>query len=99
VPALVVYEVRRGLLKRANRRLLVQFDRLLRNHAHVHPFDEATAQRAAEEWVTRTRAGKTPGELDLLIAVTGAVLGADVVEGFPEPSGVRLRRWADLTQG
>lgn len=102
VPALVVYEVRRGLLKRGNRRLLMQFDRLLRNHARVEPFDELAADRAAEEWVARTRAGKTPGELDLLIAVTGAVLGADVVtadDGFPEPAGVRLRRWADFVGG
>ncbi len=58
--------------------------------------DEATADRAGEEWVARTRAGKTQGELDLLIAVTGAVLGAgaDMAdEGFPEPACAGLRRW------
>lgn len=99
VPALVVYEVRRGLLKRGNRRLLIQLDRLLRNHARVEPFDEATAERAAVEWVQRTSQGRTPGELDLLIASTAAVLGADVITadlGFPEPAGVTLLRWSDV---
>ncbi len=102
VPSLAVYEVRRGLLKKGNQRLLLKLSRLLRTIARVEPFDESMADRAADEWVTRTRAGKTPGELDLLIAATGAVLCADVVtadNGFPEPAGVTLRRWADLVEG
>ena len=102
VPSLVLYEVRRGLLKRDNQRLLRKLAQLLRAVATIEPFDEAMADRAAVEWVTRTRAGRTPGELDLLIASTAAVLGADVVtadNGFPEPEGVRLLRWADLAAG
>ncbi len=102
VPALAVYEVRRGLLKKDNQRLLLKLARLLRTIARVESFDEVMADRAATEWVARTRAGKTPGERDMLIAATGAVLGADVVtadNGFPEPAGITLRRWADLVDG
>lgn len=102
VPALVLYEVRRGLLKSQNARLQRSLDALLRAYVRVVAFDATTAERAAVEWVARTRSGKTPGELDLLIASTGAVLGADVVtadNGFPEPEGVTVRRWADLAIG
>ena len=99
VPALVVYEVRRGVLKRENRRLLTQLDRFLRTHAQVEPFDQATAEAAAALWVTRSREGRPAGELDLLILATAATIGADVVtadDGFPTVEGVTLWRWPAL---
>jgi predicted nucleic acid-binding protein len=101
VPALVVYEARRGLLKRDNRRLLTHLERFLRTQSRVVPFDQRTAELAASLWVARSREGRPAGELDLLILATAVTIGADVVtadDGFPTAEGVTLWRWPDLAE-
>jgi predicted nucleic acid-binding protein len=95
VPALVLYEIRRGLLHRDHQRLLRKLAQLLRTLAAVEPFDTAMAERAAQAWAARASSGRQAGGLDLLIASTAAVLGADVVtadDGFPNVGQVRLLR-------
>ena len=56
VPAITLYEVRRGLLKVRAVRRIRDLDRFLRTYAWVQDFDEETANTAAELWAERERA-------------------------------------------
>jgi predicted nucleic acid-binding protein len=102
VPALVVYEVRRGLLKVGSQSMLRHFDQLLRAQAYIAPFDEDTANLAAKEWAALQTAGKAAGELDLLIAATALEVDENIVTadiGFPALPGIRKLRWAEVQTG
>lgn len=96
IPSLVVYEVKRGLLWRQNKRLLRRVNDVLRLYAYIEPFDVAAAEQAAEEWARRAVAGRPAGELDLLIWATANSVDENIVsadKGFPEAQGVRKLRW------
>lgn len=96
IPSLVVYEVKRGLLKRNNWRLLHYVERILEQYADIEPFDEDVAEIAAKTWVHRSQIGRPAGELDLLISATAVSVGYDIVTadgGFPDADDVRTLRW------
>ena len=99
IPAITLYEVRRGLLKIRAARRIRDLDRFLRAYAWVQDFDEQTANTAAELWADRERRGKKPGERDLLIFATAMAADGDVVtrdEGFPTAGAVSVLTWAQV---
>jgi predicted nucleic acid-binding protein len=99
VPSIALYEVRRGLLKVAAKRRLRDLDRFIRGYADISDFDEIAANSAAEVWAARARAGRPPGERDVLILGCAVAEDADIVTrdaGFPTVEGVVVRTWKDL---
>lgn len=99
VPTIVLYEVRRGLLKVGARRRLRDLDRFIRTYAWIEEFDQETASIAAELWADRARAGQPAGERDLLVLATAKLLDCDVITrdaGFPSVKGVRVLTWAQV---
>jgi tRNA(fMet)-specific endonuclease VapC len=99
VSALVVYEVRRGLIAVGADKRRLRFEQLLRAFAFIANFDEPSADTAASLWAKRKASGQLAGEIDLMILAAAIALGADVVtedNGFPSAPGVTLMRWADV---
>ena len=99
IPAITLYEVRRGLLKAGAARRVRDLDRFLRTYGWIEDFGEEAANIAAGLWAERSRAGQPAGERDLLILATAVVVDGDVVtrdEGFPRTEGVAVHTWEQV---
>lgn len=99
VPAIVLYEVRRGLLKADAKRRVRDLDRFIRTYAWIEDFDEEAANIAAKLWAERSHAGRPAGERDLLILASAVMVEGDVISrdgGFPTTKGVRVLTWEQV---
>ena len=96
MPALVAYEARRGWLSSGNTRLLQELDRFLRAYTQIVDFNDGAATVAAHLWANRKKAGKTSGEIDLMILATAIAHECSVVTGdtrFPRAPRTSILTW------
>jgi tRNA(fMet)-specific endonuclease VapC len=100
IPAVVVFEIRYGLLKTPIRRIQAQFEELLR-WITVVPFDHETTVHAAKVRANAERRGRPIGAYDTLIAATAlqfeSILVTRNVSEFRFVEGLQLADWFNAT--
>ncbi|MDC3378755.1 PIN domain-containing protein [Planctomycetota bacterium] len=111
VPALVLYENRRGLEHAGAATRLRRLDQLLRTFsAHTVSLDDRGARLASTLWAQARSNGLTHGEIDLLVLACAVNLALNLAPGsavtlvshdggFPRHDAVSVVRWDDLLLG
>jgi tRNA(fMet)-specific endonuclease VapC len=96
IPAVVVFEIRYGLVKTPGRREQGQFEELLR-WVNVVPFDLETTLHAAKVRADAERRGRPLGAYDTLIAATAlqhdSILVTRNIAEFRIVEDLRLENW------
>lgn len=96
VPAIVLHEVRTGLLHRTSRAQAARFGEMLERFP-ILAFDASAAHRSAEIQAEALGLGRAYAEMDVMIAATALVHGARLVtndrafQDVSEAFGLRLR--------
>lgn len=92
---IVLYEIRRGLLKRDSKKQMAFFGRLIPKLGW-HDFDRVDWEQSAQLWAEREKMGRPIEDADLLIAAQvrrlNAILVTDNEKDF-EGLGVTVENW------